>query len=164
MSIDAKSLAKAAAAAATVPPSPAKKVLPAAPEAEVSAAPEPVAKEKKHKPKSVMTHPPYAEMITEAISELRERSGSSFVAIKKAIYEQWKKVGWSGSLPATACMSPHGLLSQTGMKTPSSDLGHLSSCPPPPLHCVVLLPRTFLKGGRRSYLTTSSRWWITASW
>lgn len=46
-------------------------------------------------PKSAPAHPPYLSLISEAISGLKERSGSSYPAIKKFIGSKHKlPTGW----------------------------------------------------------------------
>ena len=45
------------------------------------------------KPKAVPTHPPYLDMVAEAIKALKERSGSSVYAIHKYIEEHHPTVG-----------------------------------------------------------------------
>jgi len=45
---------------------------------------------KAKKPKTAPSHPPVSEMVTAAISTLKERGGSSLVAIKKYVSAQYK--------------------------------------------------------------------------
>lgn len=44
------------------------------------------------KPKAVPSHPPYIEMVSDAILSLKERDGSSLPAIKKFIEAKYGKV------------------------------------------------------------------------
>lgn len=46
---------------------------------------------KARKPRAPPTHPPYIEMISEAIKELKERTGSSLPAITKFIDQKYGK-------------------------------------------------------------------------
>lgn len=60
-------------------------------------------KVKATKPKAEAKHPPFADMVAEAIKTLKDRSGSSLAAIKKAVESKygkdlpahWDKVGLS---------------------------------------------------------------------
>ena len=44
------------------------------------------------KPKAVPSHPPYVEMVSDAILSLKERDGSSLPALKKFIEAKYGKV------------------------------------------------------------------------